>query len=401
MATDVRKGTATAATFAGYVTFFLPAGVLLSFLSLYLHGKGMSTAEVGFIVSCLFSVKLIASPLIVFFADARDRHTGVSAIFLALSLLGAAGLGFLTGFISLTLATVALAVSRNYFQSMLENRAVRHRSSGQSQYGALRLTGSLAVAIGVAIAGAVQAWRPQAFAAVFGGLLVASSLGFAAATRGMPAPERSTSPDAPRFDPRAATGGRATAVILVLLAAALLIGAHGALYSVGSIALDRHGFGPAGTAVIWVATFAAEAIGFGLLNRATRAFGPWIMALAGSVAMVRWGLMAVVSSPAWFAATFLLQAVTLAWCHGTLVKTISELFPGRFAATGQALYLAGAHGIGMALCTYIGARLFVVYADRAFLLPLMMTLGGLAAWYVSVAAIRKLQKANACALPTT
>lgn len=401
MSADVRHGTATTATFAGYVTFFLPAGVLLSFLSLYLHGKGMSTAEVGFIVSCLFSVKLVASPLIIFFADARDRHTGVSAVFLALSLLGAAGLGFLTGFSSLALATVALAVSRNYFQSMLENRAVKLRSSGRSQYGALRLTGSLAVAIGVAIAGAVQAWRPQAFPAVFVGLLVASSLGFAAASRGMPVPPSSPLAGTPTFDPRAAAGGRARAVILVLLAAALLIGAHGALYSVGSIALERHGFGPAAIGVIWVGTFAAEAIGFGLLNRATRTLGSWVMAFVAAVAMLRWGSMAVLSSAAWFAATFVLQAITLAWCHGTLVKTISDLFPGRFAATGQALYLAGAHGIGMSLCTYFGAKLFVAYANEAFLLPLMMTLGGLAAWYSSAAAIRKLEKANACALPTT
>ncbi|MBB3005462.1 MFS transporter [Cupriavidus alkaliphilus] len=401
MAADVRIGTSTTATFAGYVTFFLPAGVLLSFLSLYLHGKGMSTAEVGFIVSCLFSVKLVASPLIVLFADARDRHAGVSTVFLALSLLAAAGLGYLTGFTSLALATVALAVSRNYFQSMLENRAVKLRSGGRPQYGALRLTGSLAVAIGVAIAGAVQAWRPQAFPAAFAGLLVASSLGFAAASQAMPVPPNSGAIASTTFDPRAAASGRARAIILVLLAAALLVGAHGALYSVGSIALEKHGFGPAAIAVIWVGTFAAEAIGFGLLNRATNSLGPRVIAFAASVAILRWGLMAVLSSPAWFAATFLLQAVTLAWCHGTLVKTISDLFPGRFAATGQALYLAGAHGIGMSLCTYFGAKLFVVYADQAFLLPLMMTLGGLAAWYSSAAAIRKLEKANACALPTT
>lgn len=397
----MRISSPTTATFAGYVAFFLPAGVLLSFLSLYLHGKGMSATEVGFIVSCLFSVKLVASPLIVFFADARDRHAGVSAVFLALSLLGAAGLGYLPSSTSLALATVALAVSRNYFQSTLENRALKLRSSGRSQYGALRLTGSLAVATGVAIAGAVQAWRPQAFPAVFAALLIASSLGFAAATRAMPLQASSGAAPSSTFEFRAVAGSRARAVILVLLAAALLVGAHGMLYSVGSIALERHGFGPAAIAAIWVGTFAAEAVGFGLLNRATRLLGPWIMALVATVAMLRWGSMAALSSPSWFASTFLLQAVTLAWCHGTLVKAISDLFPGRFAATGQALYLAGAHGIGMSLCTYFGARLFSLYADQAFVLPLVMTLGGVAAWYGSTAAIRKFEKANACALPTT
>lgn len=73
-----------------------------------------------------------------------------------------------------------------------------------------------------------------------------------------------------------------------------------------------------------------------------------------------------------------------------LVKAVSQLFPNRYAATGQALYLAGAHGFGMSLCTYWSADFYAAVANRAFLLPLAMTAGGVAAWYASMAAIRLL-----------
>ncbi len=63
-----------------YVGFFLPAGVLLSYLPPFLVSKGLEAAQVGLILSAVFAVKLVMGPVLAWWADKAQRTTMVADV---------------------------------------------------------------------------------------------------------------------------------------------------------------------------------------------------------------------------------------------------------------------------------------------------------------------------------
>lgn len=389
-----------AALLASYFTFFLPAGVLLGFLSPFLATKGLTVQEIGALVGLLFAVKLIASPAIAYASDHLGAHHVTRAVFLVASIAASIGLHVLGGFPALATAIVVLSLSRNYFQAVLEALATEHRTAGApARYGAIRLVGSIAVALGVAWMGALGT-TPAAIGRMFATVLVSSSIGFfvsslAAHRRGRRTADLTTAPApaAPATPAPASTAAREPVLVRgaapgrpgvalagLLVTSACLIGAHGLLYSVGSLQLAALGFERSFVTLCWIAAFGGEAVGFYLLARVQRLPLAALLALLALAGSVRWWLLASTTAAAPVLAAFALHAVTFAWCHGVLVLQLRRLFSERFAATGQAVYLAIAHGVGIASVAYLGAKLYAAHGASAFYLPLVLTLLGCGLW---------------------
>jgi hypothetical protein len=386
----VRVGQARrAALLASYFTFFLPAGVLLSFLSPFLATKGLTVQEIGALVGLLFAVKLIASPVIAYASDQLGAHHVTRAVFLVASVAASVGLQLLGGFAELAAAIMVLSLSRNYFQSVLEALATEQRTAGiPTRYGAIRLVGSIAVALGVAWMGAFG-HTPAAISRVFTIVLVSSSVGFFVSSLSAHRRDRDTTtattatittvrgpllaPGASASHPYVALGG-------LLVTSACLIGAHGLLYSVGSLQLTTMGFERSFVTLCWIAAFTGEAVGFFLLDRVQRLPHAALLSLVAIGGAGRWWMFANADAAPLVVAAFALHAVTFAWCHGVLVLQIRRLFTERFAATGQAIYLAVAHGMGISSVAYFGAKLYAAHGRSAFYLPLILTLLGCGSW---------------------
>jgi len=373
-----------AALLASYVTFFLPAGVLLGFLSPFLATKGLTVQEIGALVGLLFAVKLVASPAIAYAADQLGAHHVTRAVFLVAAVAASVGLQLLDGFLHLAAAIMVLSLARNYFQSVLEALATAERAAGvPARYGAIRLVGSIAVALGVAGMGLLGT-TPAAVSRVFTIVLVSASVGFfvaslAAHRHGPGTPTAPTTARGPVLAPGAARHpGLALAGLLVT--SACLIGAHGLLYSAGSLALSRLGFERSFVTLCWIAAFTGEAVGFFLLDRVQRLPLAALLAILAIAGALRWWLFATADAAPLVLAAFALHAVTFAWCHGVLVLQIRRLFTARFAATGQAIYLAIAHGLGISSVAYLGAKLYAAHGRSAFYLPLVLTLFGCGLW---------------------
>lgn len=377
-----------AALLASYFTFFLPAGVLLGFLSPFLATKGLTVQDIGALVGLLFAVKLVASPVIAYAADQLGAHHVTRAVFLVAAVAASVGLQLLGGFVPLAAAIMVLSLSRNYFQSVLEALATEQRTAGvPARYGAIRLVGSIAVALGVAGMG-LFGTTPAAVSRVFTLVLVSSSVGFfvsslSARRRGRGATTAPATATATVRGPVLAPGAAShpwIALAGLLVTSACLIGAHGLLYSAGSLQLTRLGFERSFVTLCWIAAFTGEAVGFFLLDRVQRLPLAALLSIIATAGAGRWWMFANAEAAPLVLAAFALHAVTFAWCHGVLVLQIRRLFTERFAATGQAIYLAVAHGMGISSVAYFGAKLSAAHGRSAFYLPLVLTLLGCGLW---------------------
>jgi MFS transporter, PPP family, 3-phenylpropionic acid transporter len=364
------------------VFFYLPAGVLLSYLSPYLSGRGLSLTQVGVIVAALFAIKLFAGPLTVLYADRSSRHVVISALFTCVAVAASIAITASRNFVVLLFGVLALSLARNYFQSVLESSTALFGTGGRITYSRMRLVGSLAVAVGVGFVGAattLDVHGVNAFALV----LCVSAFGcFAVAI--VPIDPARLEPAAPQADqqvaPTAVARVRLPAnLVTLLVVGVLMIGSNGAMYSVAGVALQRAGHSPGFIVACWLVAFTAEAVGFFIFDRALAMFGGHLALLIGVIACVRWVILAesIWSAPLVLLA-FAAQIGTFAWVHSGLVLAVCNIFGSKYAATGQAVYVAAAHGIGISAVSAVSARLFEYSGPHAFYLPLVLSLCGAA-----------------------
>lgn len=361
-----------------YVGFFLPAGVLLSYLPAFLAGKGMSAARVGVIFSAVFAVKLVTGPILAWWGDqARLQHRLLVAAAWT-SVACAVLLGQSRQFEVLLVCVIGISICRNYFQCTLEALATLVKNAGGApRYGLMRGIGSGAVGLGVVLFGGL--WSANATyqqvalpAMVLGSgfVLIAcmKTLGAAASVSG-PAPGT----------PRTAGAGRvrAPAAVLLLVGATLVIGANGVFYSTATLLLSQHGMGAPGIALLWCFAFAVETTGFAAFEKLRDVLGSaWFFALAVTLALLRWLLFARGIDLAWLVIAFALHVASFSWLHGFCANWVRDSVAPRYAVTAQAVYTACAHGVGMATAAYLASVLLPTMGSSVFLVAALMTFAG-------------------------
>lgn len=383
----------------GYFGFFLPAGVLLSYLPPFLRDKGLAPGEVAWIFSAVFGVKLVTGPLLAWWADAARRQASLLWV-AAWAVLGAAWLlGTSTHFAGLLLAVLVIAACRNYCQSLLEALATRLRGAGgAARYGSMRALGSASVCAGVLLFGglwsASAAWQQAALplmVLVSALVLITCLQAMQSAVRSMvevpaPGPVPALVPlvQSPHAGPAAtarptrAPASLATRSGLLLLAGAtLLIGANGVFYSSATLLLQQRGIGSAAIAALWCAAFGIEALGFAAFDRLrarwgnARLFGVVVM-----LALLRWSLLAADGGLPWLLLGFMLHVASFSWTHALCALWVRDLSPNRYAITGQALYTACAHGIGIAGAAWFASRALPTCGAGVYGLAATMTAAG-------------------------
>jgi hypothetical protein len=368
-----------------YFSFYLPAGILLSGFAPYLQSKGLSLPEVGSLFGFLFMVKLFIGPLITLAVEHAGKSRLTPFLFLFAATVASVMIAFHRHFIPLAVSVIVLAICRNYYQAILELQAICGGNRGQNlPYGRLRLFGSVAVAAGVALFGMVQACMPAMSQGVFACILVASAGIFMLAVLA----DTGLSGFSTLLVKRGGAGGEKrpfpvadkAGLALLLLTATLLVGAHGTLYGVASLSLAKQGWSAAAITAGWVVAFLAEAAAFYWLGRIRSLLGAGVVIAGAAAAAMRWLIFAASDSMPLLFLAFALHAFSFALIHGCLVAAVRDSFPERYATTGQSIYFAFAHGIGMATASFFGLSLYAVIGRSAFMLPLAMTLSGAAAW---------------------
>ncbi|WP_230530816.1 MFS transporter [Microvirga roseola] len=329
-ALEVRLGSLQAASFVSH-------GVYLPFFPLWLQSKNLSPTIIGLIIAVPVIVRILATAPLMSLADrsfgARRlllaSHTG-QVLGFPLLLLADDSMAIM-GLVGLIAVAQACIIPANDLVST--NAVQRHPGLN---YGRIRGSGSVSFFIANIVAG----YLVGAFGAnvVVVALALIPLLGIAATLAAVPqeVPETSApvakqvSSSAPKLP---------KALWLVLIAAAVTQGSHGALNAFASIYWRSLGFSDAVIGYFWAVGVIAEILVFIFLGRAVgRGSGLGLILIGSAAAAIRF---TVLSLHPGLALTFVLQAMhclSFAATHIGTMAALAALSPKHARGRAQGIY---------------------------------------------------------------
>lgn len=354
-----------AALYGGY-------GALSPFLPAFLETRGLGASEIGTLLAAAMLARLAAGPILGRLADRQGAVRG----FLAVGLVLAAGLTLALlgglGFSVLLALTLGHAVATAPLAPLADAAALAGGRDG-AVYGRIRAAGSAAFIATTILTG----FLVGPFGHGIGLLLCAGLFGAAAlATLRLPAPAgpdlRSTHRDRGGFgsliaDPRFRR---------LVLAAALVIGAHAMHDAFAVLLWQGAGIGPRAAGLLWAEAVAAEVAVFLWLGpRLVARLGPpRALALAALAGTLRW---AVQAQTVWLPALAAIQAlhgITFALLHLACLRLIVEAVPEARRATALSLYGTFGLGFASALMTLVSGPLNEALGMKAFWIMALVSL---------------------------
>lgn len=328
-----------------FAAYFGLVGVLAPYMPLYFQARGLDAFEIGVLIALGQVMRVIGPNLWGYLADHAARRTSILRS-TAVALLASFCLLFVPGGFGFVFGVMLLV---NLFQTAqmpiaeaLASASMRGKHDAAVRYGRLRLWGSAGFITVVMAAGPLldrigidsALWLVAALA----GLLVVVAWN----VRDEPLHEHAHEGVSVRRRLREAP------VRWFLLSAALMVFAHGALYSYLSIYLAELGYSKTAIGTFWVLSVVLEIAFFFTQGRWFARFGLYPLLQASFlVAAVRFLLIAELATLWWVLAfAQILHSVTFAVHHSASVLMIQRWFPGRAAARGQAVYISAAYGVG-------------------------------------------------------
>lgn len=368
-----------------FAAYFALAGLLAPYLPLYFETIGLSAVDIGLLMAMGQGMRVVGPMLWGWIADHTQRRTALLrwtaiATAISFSLLLVPG-GFAFVFFAMLLLNLFLTAQMPVGEALVSAR-IRGREDAPALYGRFRVCGSAGfVVVVLALGPAFDRFGMQITVGV--GLLLCFAL-IAAVYQ----VREGVAADAAHERVSVSARLREQRVRWFLVAAALMVFAHGALYTYLSLYLAQLGYSKTAIGVFWVLSVVVEMGFFLTQGRWFARFGLWPLLTASFlIAAVRFLLIAELAM-FWWMLTFaqLLHAFTFAVHHSASILTIQRWFPGRAAARGQALYISTAYGIGGTSGSLAAAWLWSAFGPSwAFVSSSVASLIG--AW-----AIRKAQR---------
>jgi MFS transporter, PPP family, 3-phenylpropionic acid transporter len=326
----VRLGALHAASFVSH-------GVYLPFFPLWLQSKAISPTLVGLIVAIPIMVRILATaPLL----SLADRSLGVRRLLLA------SHTGQILGFPLLMLtdsslaiialvALIALAQSAVIPANDLVTTNAVQRHPGLN-YGRIRGFGSVAFFFTNIAAGYLVGWYGANVVVV--ALALIPILGITATLVAVPddGPERTIQAEAGGSE---ASPALPKVLWLVMIAAAITQGSHGALNAFASIHWRSLGFSDAVIGYFWAAGVIAEILVFMFLGRAVgRGSGASLILVGSAAAAIRFTVMSLDPGLGLTLVLQVLHCLTFAATHIGTMAALTALSPGHARGRAQGIY---------------------------------------------------------------
>ena len=362
-----------------YAAVFGFVGVFQPFWPVWLTLNGLSAWQVGVIVSLPLWVKVAAAPIAAAVADRSGRSKPVMVM---LALCGCAVFAGFAGaheFAAIAVLAALFAVvwtpliPLGESLTLLTLRRARVEHGRASDYGRVRLWGSLAYIGAVNLAGAglgvVTTGRAEAtlILAMIGGALVLVAVSC------LTLPDTRSGASA-MPDGQPGNGLRLRSVLkvpgfaLFLLGAGAIQSSHAVYYAFASVHWRAAGLADSVIAGLWAEGVLAEVV---LFWAAARLFGQaspgGILALAGAIGVVRWVAFSLEPGLAGLAAAQLGHAFTFGAAHLAVMRFIELRVPAGLSASAQSAYSALAVGIGFGLIMPAAGWLYAEAGASAYL----------------------------------
>lgn len=327
---------------AYYFFYFGCAGLLATYLSLYLQSLDFSAAEIAVLMSLMQVMRLLAPNLWGWLAERMGVRIPIIRLSALASLAGFSLFFVTTRFEGLFVAMALMAFFWSAALPLVESVTFNHLGAQAHRYGRIRVWGSIGFIATVLSVGHALDFMPMEAllwmtAGVLGGIIVCAFV----------------LPDAGRPEPKQAVGGLWATVsqprVKALLGACFFMSAaHGALYFFFPIHLVGHGYGKSMVGWMWTLGVLAEIAVFLSMPRLTRRWTLRTLLIASFVAalvrfvVIGWGI----DSVALLSCAQLLHGLTFGAYHAAAIALINQWFEGRLQSRGQALYGSISFGAG-------------------------------------------------------
>jgi PPP family 3-phenylpropionic acid transporter len=318
-------------------------GTLTTYAPLYFAARGVSAAEVGVLMSLVQVMRIVGPTLWGWVADHASRRVLVLRMTALGALAAFSGIAFGRTFAHFFAAMVCLNLFTSAQGPLTEALMLAEMRGDTSRYGRVRLWGSLGFIAAVMAAGAaLDRLGVGALPWLAGGVLLLVLVQSLRIREAAPVHGAHAAP------PALLAVLRQPAVIAFFVQAALMVGAHTALYSFYSLYLARAGYGKTLIGAMWSLGVLAEVVFFYFQAGVLRRIGVRTAMMASfAVAVLRFAAIGLGSG--WLAVLVLAQllhAATFAAHHCASITAMQRWFGGALQARGQALFMSIAYGIG-------------------------------------------------------
>lgn len=331
-----------------YFFYFAVLGSLIPFWGVYLQSIGFNARQIGELMALLMFSRIIAPYIWGWLADhKRQRLTIVHvAAFLAPLSFGGVFLG--TGFWWMAAVTLLFSFFWNATLPQLEAATMSHLGGRASEYGRVRVWGSVGFIIMVVGLGKVFDtiaiwWLLPVLLVLMIGIWLSS----------LAIPDAELKGELPHPEPLHKILLRPQ-ILAFLLVCFLMQASHGPYYTFYTIYLSGFGYSKTAIGLLWAFGVGCE-IGVFLLLRRLQARVSMRGILLGSFALaaVRWSMIALFphSLPLLIMAQAL-HAATFGVYHATAIELVHKFFVGRHQTRGQAIYGSVSFGLGGAVGSY-------------------------------------------------
>jgi MFS transporter, PPP family, 3-phenylpropionic acid transporter len=354
-----------------FATLFAAGAINTAFLPLWFADRGLSATAIGQVLGVASLLRVFAGPSWGTIADRIGRRRPV--LLAAALTASVAALMYLPlyGFAPLLAVAVVQGVASSALNPLVDSLALALARDGRMEYGPVRSIGSIAYMAASAGAG----WLLSVTGSWVVPWLLAATYGSAAAVTPL-LPEAARAPAAPR----AWAGLRLFAnrpFRLIVLASALIQGAHAAYYGFAPLYWRAQGFSDSVIGLLIAEGIVAEVALFAWGRRLVERLGPaGLTACAAAASLIRWSVTALAPPLPVLAAIQLLHAATFAMQHLSAMLVLSRAVPPERAATAQALHGALGFGAPTGVLMLIAGTLYARYGGLVFLA--MAAVGGMA-----------------------
>ncbi|MFB9245009.1 MFS transporter [Massilia antarctica] len=322
--------------------YYAQVGAFAIYATLFFAARGMGAPQIGVLMSLIQVMRIVGPNVWGWLADHSGQRVRVLRLTSVGALLAFSGMFFAQTYFQF----IAVMVVFNLFSSaqapLAEALLLSALRGDTSNYGRVRMWGSVGFIVAVLAAGWLLDWLGvNALPSIAMFLLVCVGASGLLIVQAPALPHAEAAPGLWSVL-------RRREVIAFFVSAALMAGVHMSLNAFYSLYLEQAGYSKPVIGAMWALGVVAEVVFFYFQAPLLRRFGAQrVMMCAFAVAAVRFPLIGAAGQLlVVLALAQLLHAVTFAAHLSSSVMVMQRWFAGPLQARGQALYMSLAYGIG-------------------------------------------------------